>query len=184
MAVDYDPVTLRIGQGALGGMGGRLTWVDAKLGRPGWDAALPTGRYDAVLSTTALHWLTPSQLTRLYRDLYRRLRHGGVLVNGDHLPWGPRDRRLAEVAAKVRRLRSSELRGGNERSAWKRWWASAARVPALRPAFREREARQSQHPTHPDTSLAVHERRLKAAGFADVTVVWQDFENRILYARR
>jgi len=58
VAVDYDPVVRQIGQGALGTMGGRLTWVDAKLGAPGWRRALPPGRFDGAVSTTALHWLT------------------------------------------------------------------------------------------------------------------------------
>ncbi len=90
VAVDYDPVSLRVGQGALGSSGGRLQWVDARLGHPGWTERLPRRRYDAALSTTALHWLTAPALGRLYRDLHGLLRPGGVLLNGDHLPWESR----------------------------------------------------------------------------------------------
>ena len=42
VAVDYDPVVLRIGRGALGSYHGRLTWVDTKIGAPGWTDALPS----------------------------------------------------------------------------------------------------------------------------------------------
>ncbi|MCI4354549.1 MAG: class I SAM-dependent methyltransferase, partial [Thermoplasmata archaeon] len=44
VAIDRDPVTLRIGEAGLGSRGGRLTWLDADLGRNGWSAALPRTR--------------------------------------------------------------------------------------------------------------------------------------------
>src|SRR5437867_11910417 len=57
VAVDFDPVVLQVGRGALSGLGNRITWVDANLGAPGWTTAVPLRRFDAAVSTTALHWL-------------------------------------------------------------------------------------------------------------------------------
>lgn len=186
VAVDYDPVALRIGRGALGNFGGRLTWVDAKMGAPGWTDQLARGqrKFDAALSTTALHWLERPNLEALYRDLARLLRRGGVFLNGDHLPWDHRSKGLQRLARKVLRQR---LRGGPpgaEWKAWRDWWDAAKKIPALRPCFEEQGKRASLHPRHGGIALSVHEAALRRAGFRDVGVIWQDFTNRVLFARR
>jgi SAM-dependent methyltransferase len=183
VAVDYDPVALHVGQGALGTIGGRLCWVDARLGSSGWRARLPPGRYDAAFSTTALHWLRPAPLRQLYRDLYRLLRPGAVFLNGDHLPWGDRERRLSQLADKVRTLRLRETGPAGWR-AWRKWWDDAERVPELKPYFRLQKERHSQHPKEGDSPLDLHERALRRAGFREVGVVWQEMENRVLLAIR
>jgi len=184
VAVDYDPVTLRIGEGALGSFGGRLTWVDAKLGARGWTEHLPRAKFDAAVSTTALHWLTPGELRSLYRDLGRVLRRGGVFLNGDHLPWSGRDRGLNRLAEAVRRQRFGGVRPGREWAAWREWWAHAKKVPGLAPYFREQKRRSAHHPSIGDVPLDVHVEALRRAGFRDVGVVWQYLSNRVLFARR
>ena len=184
VAVDYDPVALRVGEGALDSLGGRLDWVDAKLGSPGWTASLPRQAYDAALSTTALHWLPVADLRRFYRDLHGVLRKGGVFLNGDLLPWGSEDRRLSRLAESVRQVRYKGTSLDAEWAAWRKWWRDAERLPELRPLFQEREARQSQHPRHGDVSLRTHSQALRRAGFRAVAVVWQDLENRVLFALR
>ena len=184
VAVDYDPVTLRIGRGALGSFHGRLTWVDARLGSPGWTGRLPVKKVDAALSTTALHWLTKPYLFSLYRDLARLLRRGGVFLNGDHLPWDEGSPGLARLAEKVRRQRTRRAVLGTEWSAWKEWWDAAERIPALRPYFAERGRRSAQHPRHGDIALSVHEAALRRAGFRDIGVIWQELTDRVLFARR
>ena len=61
IALDTDPVLLALGQGALGDLDGRLTWVKDDLTDPSWIERLTetlAGRpLDAVISSTALHWL-------------------------------------------------------------------------------------------------------------------------------
>jgi trans-aconitate methyltransferase len=184
VAVDYDPVVQHVGQGALGTVGGRLTWVDAKLGRAGWTKALPPGRFDVALSTTALHWLPPDALRRLYLDLHRLLRSGGIFLNGDQMPWGSGEPRLRALSEKVRRLRFHGRALGSEWKGWRAWWADAKKVPELKPYFRLQAQREASHPKRESPSLDVHVRSLRAAGFRDVAVVWQDLENRVLYALR
>jgi SAM-dependent methyltransferase len=184
VAVDYDPVVLRVGRGALGTFGGRLSWVDAQLGHPGWERALPYRRFDVALSTTALHWLERRPLLRLYRDLGRLVRRGGIFLNGDRLPWAPDRPDLARLSERVRRIYFRGAGVDNEWAAWRQWWEAAERDPELAPLFPERVRRQSQHPEHPDVPLSVHVRALRRAGFRSADVVWQHFENGILYARR
>jgi len=184
IAIDHDPVTLRIGRGALGSFGGRLTWVDAKLGTSGWTDRLPLGKVDAALSTTALHWLPRADLASLYHDLGHRLRRGGVFLNGDHLPWDPRSRGLTQLAERVRKRRWGSGGLGPEWKAWQAWWHAAEGIPALRTYFEERGRRAAHHPRHGDISLAFHEATLQRAGFRDIGVIWQEFSNRVLFARR
>ena len=185
VAVDYDPVVLRVGQGALGTFGGRLTWVDARLGHPGWTNRIPSGRYDAAVSTTALHWLDRSALRRLYADLAGRIRRGGVVLNGDHLPWPKEARAFTRLAEAVRARRFAGHALSGEWTGWRKWWKSAERAPELRAAFQDRELRDSTHPTtHDPTTLSDHVRALRRAGFREVDVVWQDLTNRVVCAIR
>ncbi|MEM7134768.1 MAG: class I SAM-dependent methyltransferase [Chloroflexota bacterium] len=88
VAVDLDPVLLAMGQGALGTMNGRLRWVDADVGDPAWVEKVGESQVDAVLSTTALHWLRTPDLVRVYHELGQLIRPGGLFLNGDNfLPY-------------------------------------------------------------------------------------------------
>jgi len=184
-AVDFDPVVQRIGRGALGTFAGRLCWVEADLGRPGWERALPAGKFDAALSTTALHWLDRPRLERLYRDLGRLLRRGGVFVNGDRMPWGadrPDLARLAESVWGFRLQRAGRRPTWRGRDVWTAWWDAARHDPELGPLFSGGRGRR--HPRHRELPLSAHLRGLEMAGFRSVDVVWRDFEDVVLVARR
>ncbi len=87
VAVDVDPLLLALGRGALGTLNGRLRWAERDLRDPRWTTGLTEGAFDAVLSTTAMHWLTPLQLAFLYRQLTTIVRPGGIVLIGDHMPF-------------------------------------------------------------------------------------------------
>ncbi|MCI4320311.1 MAG: class I SAM-dependent methyltransferase [Thermoplasmata archaeon] len=181
-AVDFDPVILRVGQGALRRLATRITWVEADIGSEGWPRGWPTHRFHAAISTTALHWLGPDQLRRLHRTVAGLLRPGGVFLNGDYLPWARRDAGLGKIAEAVRKSKYGSL--GSEWTGWNRWWKRLAREPTLRPLLQEREARFA-HTRKSSRHLSVefHLRSLRRAGFRDVGVVWQEMENRVVLAR-
>src|ERR1700677_2120605 len=91
IAVDADPVTLSLGRAAYGDMPG-LTFCDLDLRSPRWPSSLggsrgiePGRQVDAVVSTTALHWLSAAELHELYVTLAGLLRPGGLFLDGDHL---------------------------------------------------------------------------------------------------
>ncbi len=183
VAVDFDPVILRIAQGAVGSMDGRVTWVDADLRRRGWEAQLPRHRFDAAVSSTALHWLTASDLARLYRSVYRLIRPGGLFVNGDHFPWPRKERRLRQLTEAIRHGRTLSI-PKRRHDEWSRWWRLLEREKYLRPLFRERAIRFAVHPHTEGPGFEVHLTALRRAGFQDVTTVWQDLENRVLVGLR
>jgi SAM-dependent methyltransferase len=184
VAVDYDPVVLTIGRAALGSYGGRLTWVDDKIGTPHWTDRLPPGRYDAAVSTTALHWLPPTTMRRVYRDLGSLIRPGGVVLNGDRLPWGPEEPGLERLVRRVREVRLRRLERRPDWGAWRRWWREAAKAPELAASYAEHRRRQAQHPREAAMPLNDQVHALRRAGFRTVAVVWQNMEDRVLFAQR
>jgi SAM-dependent methyltransferase len=185
VAVDLDPVLLTMGQAVLGNMGGRLRWVDADLTTPGWSAKLGESQVDAALSTTALHWLPPEYLTRVYRELGELIRPGGVFLNGDNLKFGPHLPSLQKVAQTMNertRIDAFERRGLED---WESWWKALQGEAALKDLFAEREPRFGWKTSGWHTPIFdLHVAALRDGGFREVGVIWQNGENRILMAVR
>jgi SAM-dependent methyltransferase len=182
IAVDADPVLQRIGQDAYGDADGRLTWVRADLRDPDWASALGVTSVDAVVSTTALHWLRPEELAPLYRTLRPLLNPKGPFLNGDYLPLPPHLPRIRAAVAEVdaRRQRAAGERGSED---WRSWWDALRARPELHDEFTERARLWPEHATgFMSPSLAYHEAALVDAGFTETGVIWQDLEERLLLA--
>jgi SAM-dependent methyltransferase len=181
VAVDFDPVLLKLARVGLRPWAARLRWAEVDLRRSDWSHALPAGRFDAAISTTALHWLAPTDLARVYRDIARRLRRGGIFLNGDAIAFPATEPELAKVARAVR------FRGRPDRWAgpWERWWAAIEKDPRFTAEVELRRVRFPGGHTHvPPTDLPGHFRRLRAAGFREVDLVWSRGANRVLAAIR
>jgi SAM-dependent methyltransferase len=185
VAVDIDPALLAIAEATLGG-DDRVRFVRADLTVPAWTAALPEppGAFDAVVTATALHWLAPADLRRLYGDLWSVVRPGGVVANSDRMP-PPDLPRLATALDDLAARRRSEVMADG-RPDWVAWWDEAADDPALAEAVAERH----QHfggPTHPvnfDPPAAWHVRALADAGFTESGVAWRAGSGAIVAALR
>ncbi|MGH3902041.1 MAG: class I SAM-dependent methyltransferase [Pseudonocardiaceae bacterium] len=134
VGVDIDPLLLALGRTRYGH---QVRFIDADVTVAGWTTALaPVRMIDAAVSTTALHWVPPEQLARLYVDLAGVLRPGGVLVNGDHLKLA--DQSLAELAEAAEKGRERAGMTGNED--WSTWWEAVATEPALARVSKDLEA--------------------------------------------
>jgi SAM-dependent methyltransferase len=185
IAVDYDPVLLHLGRSTTEALGPRLHWAEADLRDPGWRARLGPAQVDAVLSTTALHWLVEKDLRRLYGDLAGLLRPGGVFLNGDFLAYEadrPRIRAFAQAAHEAATPGHGRPTDAED---WEVWWRRLAEEPSLRAAFEERKRRfPHEHGDEVQLPLSVHRDALVAAGFAEVDTIWQSFDNRVLLAVR
>jgi trans-aconitate methyltransferase len=184
-AVDLDPVLLAVVQGALGTMDGRLRWVEVDIKEADWLEHLGLEEVDAVLSTTALHWLPVERLIFLYRQLGQLIRPGGVFLNGDHMSFTsdmPRFTVVA-VALKEKRRKQSFEELGIEK--WEDWWEALRQEPRLSTLFEERDCRFSwRDEAWVDPSCELQEAALKEAGFAEVGTISQNFDNRVLMAVR
>ena len=178
VGVDTDPVLLALARAAGPAS---LELVDADLRRPDWTQRIPAGPYDAVLSTTALHWLEPDALGSVYAACARLLRPGGLLANGDHLH-DLENPKLDELARELDRRRTERHTGDGED--WAGWWDAIRADPELSQAVAERDRLQFEHPDKTETNLAVHERALRDAGFDEVGVLWRKGTNAVLVALR
>jgi SAM-dependent methyltransferase len=192
IAVDLDPVLLAIGQAAHGDAGGRLTWVEHDLRASSWPDAVrrAAGRdhVDAVLTSTALHWIPSDALIDVYRACAALLAPGGVLVNADNMdpPAGnPTLRRLADgvAAARADAVAAAAARGAFE--GWTQWWDAVAASPSLAALHRDRADRYAWRDLDAyRPGVAVHVAALEEAGFREVDTVWQRSRNRVLVAVR
>ncbi|HVT68464.1 MAG TPA: class I SAM-dependent methyltransferase [Trebonia sp.] len=186
IAVDADPVTLSLGRAAFAGLPG-LRFLDLDLRSAGWEAELglePGRQVDAVVSTTALHWLTAAELDALYRTVAGLLRPGGVFLDGDHLR---SDETLSPALARLER--AVEEAEGRRRpvgpgEGWREWWQAVTADPALAAAVAERDRRTVHHHGQEGAQLAVHADALSAAGFSEIGTLWQRGSDRLLAAVR
>jgi trans-aconitate methyltransferase len=182
-AVDYDPVLTRLARSVLEPYNGRATVVESDLAHAGWSSALPGWSFDAVLTSTALHWLSPGQLLEVYTELAQLLPPGSVLLNADHLRFGdesPTLRRLS--AAHDAAVQRAAFADGA--ATWEQWWTLAADHPELAPLMLERERRFADRPPQPPAPLEFHLAALCTAGFAEVGTVWQYLDDHVVFARR
>jgi SAM-dependent methyltransferase len=185
VGVDADPLLLALARSAWAGRPG-LRFADHDLRIPGWAAALRLPRQaDAVVSTTALHWLPAGALAAVYAEAATVLRPGGVLLNGDHLH---EDESAVPVLARLGRAlieREDRRRAPDGRSeSWAGWWEAAAEDPALAALAADRALRQLDTEHHGSASrhLSVHVQALRAAGFTEIGILWQRGYNRLLCA--
>ena len=190
IAVDADPVTLSLGRAAYGDVPG-LRFLEIDLRSSGWETELglePGRQVDAVVSTTALHWLSAAELRGLYQVLAGLLRPGGLFLDGDHLrldetqnPLLARLDRAIEEAEDRRRFPDGHAGRAED---WRQWWQAVAAEPALAGAAAEREQGTVHHHGPEGTQFALHTAALRAAGFAEVGTLWQRGSNRLLAAIR
>lgn len=181
VAVDMDPLLLELGRTHHASA---ARFVDAVIGESGWTDTLGLDRpLDAVVSTTALHYLAEPTLLRTYGRLFSMLRPGGALINGDHFALD--DRRCSQLTAEVGRRRAERSRT-REHEDWQSWWSAVAEDPELADLFAQREKRQAASGNHNgndnDLPLTRHIELLRRAGFAHITPVWQYGDSHVLVA--
>lgn len=185
VAVDVDPVLMRLGQHVLGDCGGRLRWVRADVKDPTWVDALGERQFDAVLTTAAIHWLLPPDMARVYRQIAGLLRPCGVLISGDLVPLPAHQTRIRASVRRVDAQRQTAA-SANGAESWPEWWEALRTEPSLREEFAERDRiwPPGSGTEREVPSQAFHEAALIEGGFVEAAVVWQDLEERLLLAVR
>jgi trans-aconitate methyltransferase len=188
LGVDADPFLLAIAERSVGDGEGRVSFVRTDLRDPRWTDTLGDGSFDAVLSSTALHWLPVGDLVRLYRDLAGVIRPGGLFLNADHQTASAPESTLSLAARSAGRKLSAAAVAAQTQSehleTWEQWWAAAHAEPAFAELLAERAQLFHDHPHEPPLSASFHEEALRLAGFADVAVVWRWFDDAVLAAVR
>ncbi len=181
--LDTDPVLMKIGREAVGTLHGRMHWIEADLRHPDWRRRLPVRRVDAAVSTTALHWLAPPQLRRMYRELFQLLPPRGLVLNGDYLPSDAEGPTIQHLFHRVARTRVKRRGPRPLWLDWVGWWRLLEREPSLAPLFQVRRKRfPRRHPRETHLSLEDHAKALRRAGFGEIGVARQELNDRLLVA--
>ena len=169
--VDFDPVLLPLAEQRLRPYGARSALILADLRSEDWRAQLPD-TFDAVISATALHWLTGAQLASLYRRLAGLLRPGGLFVNADHVA-----SRQPEVQALWERSREEMRRAEGKQGGedWEAFWEAYAQALGLsgRRRVTERVLGGWDGGVEEGLPLEWHFRELTASGFSHPECFWR-----------
>lgn len=183
IGIDYDPTLLRLAESQAGHYGGRLQLHDLDLADPSWPQQLDDNVEQpprAFVSTTALHWLTPTQLLEVYTQACRMLESGGVLLNGDHLRFDQRSPRAEQWAlAHDARTQHQEFERGAPQ--WQQWWDQLHESPGMGDLIPVRRSRFDGRDGMPPTAVDFHLAALRQAGFTEVGTIWQLFDDYVVY---
>lgn len=174
VAVDLDPVLLTIYRSVHP----KITVVEGDLRREDWMEAI-AGDFDAVMTATALHWMTGPQIRRVYIELARMLRPGGVFVNADHAPLDG----TPELARRCSNIFDQETQSlSADRHDWESWWSEVAQHPTLGRLLPERNRRFADRGDEFAPSADWHISALADAGFVEQNVVWRRGRDAIIAA--
>ncbi|WP_407702295.1 class I SAM-dependent methyltransferase [Streptomyces specialis] len=179
--VDLDPALLTIARGTFEG-DDRVEFVTADLTDPEWPARLPYDTYDAVLTATALHWLSADELRALYGRLAGVVRPGGVVMNADHMPGEGTPRvHAAERAWTEARRERAKAAGALD---WEEWWRVVSAAPELAEQARQRFEIFGSHRDGEILPASWHLDTLRAAGFEETTIAWASLTDALVLALR
>jgi SAM-dependent methyltransferase len=185
--VDIDAALLAIARATFAA-DDRARVVSADLATPEWVAALdePVGSFDAVLTATALHWLTADRVSGAYAEAGSLLRAGGVLINADHMadPGLPTLAPMLEAYASEQARRRQALDGAED---WAQWWVTLRAVPDLADAVAERDRRFAErdaHHTELDEPSSWHIDALRTAGFSEAGLLWRSSQDAAVIGMR
>jgi SAM-dependent methyltransferase len=182
IAVDVDPVLLTIASATFGD-DDRVRIVRADLNDPAWVDGLPELQVDAVVTATALHWLSEDAVRQLYVDLAGLVRRGGVVAHAEQMPLAE----LPRLGPAVGGLEQRHRTGGDDGQArWDAWWEQVSGDPALGAAMAQRDAVfKSSYPTEEFSPPADwHIAALSDAGFTEAGVVWRSGAGAVVAAVR
>jgi len=180
--IDVDPSLLAIATGVMGS-DSNVRVLRADLADLNWAAALSAGEYDAAITANSLHWLEEAALRRVYGDLAKLVRPGGVLCNADPMRPEGIDRLIAALEEQGEHRHASAPEGELD---WGSWWKAAAGDPVLGSLVAERNRRFGGeiHPPEFTPPLRWHEEALLAAGFGEAGCVWRHGAAAIVAALR
>jgi trans-aconitate methyltransferase len=179
-AVDWDPVHLEIARQTLPS---EVEIVEADVTTAEWSDRIDAGSLDLVVSATALHWLEPGDLERLYVRVGGLVRPGGVFANADHMP--PAEPTIARVGEQLTDAwQDRNFAAGEETH--DAFHEAAAAAPELAEAAAVRATRFAPHDDgdHLTQNVEFHRDALRRAGFDEVAEVWRHRNDAVLLAKR
>jgi cyclopropane fatty-acyl-phospholipid synthase-like methyltransferase len=84
IGVDIDFTLLPLAKARLENKTSQFTIVETDLRYTNWYQNIPY-KFDAIISATALHWLSKKDLSKMYYEFFDLLNEGGIFLNADHV---------------------------------------------------------------------------------------------------
>ena len=183
VGVDKDPLLIAIARDVYGD-DDRVTLLEVDLDSPSWMDGI-SGEFDAVVSTTALHWLEPHILSRVYFEVADLIRPGGVFMNGDHLQYDENAQSIFGAIAKQDDQEAQSASFDHGVDNWDQWWEAAEAVSDYACAVSKRKVIwENKNTAKPKVTLGYHLETLRSAGFTQTGTVWQYLDDYVLAAFR
>ena len=168
--IDFDPTMLVLARERLARFRERVKLVQADLRDLSWADLMPIP-FDAVVSATALHWLTPQQLATLYTQVAQILRPGGIFLNADHLgsDFPPIQETWEQHREEMRRQQTDTTADD-----WNGFWDAYASALNLNiRQIHDRLAGGWEAGSEEGLPLTWHFDQLRASGFSSVDCFWR-----------
>lgn len=179
VGADMDPLLLGLARAAHGDW---LTVEHLDLRDPEWLARLDLERApDAVVSSTALHWIDREPLEQLITGAAAGLATGGVIIDADHIHDGPGG--LDELESRIGRRAVG--RGHHEEAlGWGDWWSAVEAAPELADLVAERGRVDLSHAVPDVARLDSYLGSMRRGGCTRVGTVWQVGDDRVVVGCR
>lgn len=194
IAIDSDPLLLEIARNATAKYGDRCVVLDADFRDPSWVKqveAIGFSKARAAVSTTALHWLSPTVFTSTIRLSGQLMSDGAIFLNGDHMMYELAQPTLASLAKKDQDRAQEEAIQNPNTVLWEQWWEEIEKVDVLKNVAEQRrrwlqaaEATWGERHGKALKSISFYKSVFDYAGFAEADSIWQLYNDRILAAFR
>jgi len=167
--IDFDPTLLALAEKRLSNFGRRVQLIQADLRDQSWLKSVPR-EINVVVSATALHWLSPEQLSRLYDQLGQVLRPGGIFLNADH---ACSSNSFIQAGWKKHREQMQREQQNSEADDWEGFWDGYGRVLKIDVKEFRRKLTEPWEGSEEGLPLEWHFEKLKASGFQAVDCFWR-----------
>ena len=178
--IDIDPVLLHIARETFGH---EAVFLEGDLRQPDWADPLDPP-YDVIMTASALHWLEPRHVERIYHDAYHLLAPGGLLLNSDHMRTAL-DVPLRPTFEEAIAIAQGRIKSNPGYETWERWWDALSKEALIKPLLVER-ARRFGDVEDVDQELPPkwHLDAMKQAGFRDAAIAFQWYHEAVVAAVR
>jgi cyclopropane fatty-acyl-phospholipid synthase-like methyltransferase len=165
--VDFDSTLLPLARKRLERFRNRAHIIFDDLRKSTWLKTIPKP-IDAVVSATALHWMKPDELTKLYGQLAKILRPGGIFLNADHV--GSDNDKIQKSWQKHQKQTSRQCDG----ETWENFWADYMATLGLKTTqIRQRVLGGWEGGIEEGMPMIWHFDKLKGAGFESIDCFWR-----------
>jgi ubiquinone/menaquinone biosynthesis C-methylase UbiE len=167
--VDFDSTLLALAERRLARFGRRAKLVEADLRKQNWLNSVPA-QFDAIVSATALHWFSLTQLSRLYKQFGKILRSGGIFLNADHA--GNPSKKIQKDWENQRRRLARKYKKSNADD-WNGFWLAYGRALKINVKDFRKKLTEPWVGSEQGLPLTWHFEQLKASGFEAVDCFWR-----------